>query len=226
MNSAELSSQLRKPTGANGLEIAEALNDSNKSLYELTFEMIAPESGHHLLEIGFGNGKHFPKYFEKEQNLQLTGVDFSKDMCQAARQLNASLIETGKLTIHCDETSSLPFPEAHFDMAIALNVIYFLDPPETHLREIHRVLKPNGLFLIGYRPRHTVEHLDFTKQGFTLYEANELISLLENNGFQIVKEQNQVSSKTSVEGKEVTVKDACLLVKKIAPTQSARSENQ
>ncbi|MEX2347863.1 MAG: class I SAM-dependent methyltransferase [Balneolaceae bacterium] len=215
MDAKELSSQLKKPTGETGLEIARALNDSNRGLYDLAFQLLELKPGQHILEIGFGNGIHFPKYFELQSQLKVHGVDFSRDMCEEARKLNSELINTEKLAVHCAETTSLPFPGNTFDLAVALNVIYFLDPPETHLKEIHRVLKPGGLFLIGYRPRHSVEHMEFTRQNFILYESDELKPLFEHNGFEIIEETVNSYEKLSMDGIRNEIKDACLLVRKI-----------
>lgn len=214
MDSRELSLQLKKPTGEAGREVAKALNDSNRKLYDLSFEMVNLEPKKRILEIGFGNGIHFPQYFEFDSEVSVIGIDFSEDMCDEARILNTDLIDSGKLSIHCADTSSLPFPDASFDLVIAINVIYFLEPPEIHLKEIHRILKAGGSFLIGFRPRHAVEHLEFTKQNFILYEINELRKLLEENGFEVVKEKTNSYLKISVDETELEVKDSCLLTKK------------
>lgn len=214
MDSKELSSQLKKPTGEAGREVAKALNDSNRGLYDLSFEMVDLKPNQQILEIGFGNGTHFPEYFKLEPEISVAGVDFSDDMCQEAKTQNQGLIHSGKLSIHCAETSSLPFPDASFDLVIAINVIYFLDPPEVHLKEIYRILKTGGSFLIGFRPRHAVEHLEFTKQNFILYESDELRKLAEENGFEVKNEQTKSYKKLSVDETELTVKDSCLLARK------------
>lgn len=214
MDSKELSNQLKKPTGDAGREVAKALNDSNRRLYDLSFEMVDLEPNHRILEIGFGNGIHFPKYFKLEPKVTVVGVDFSEDMCREAKTHNTDLIHLGKLSIHCTDTSSLPFPDASFDLVVAINVIYFLDPPELHLKEIHRILKTGGLFLIGFRPRHSVEHLEFTKQNFILYETVELRQLAEENGFEVVKEKTNTYQKVSVDETEFEVKDSCILAQK------------
>lgn len=214
MDSTELSQQLKKPTGETGLEVALALNESNQRLYDLAFEMLDLKPDQNILEIGFGNGKHFSQYFQIEPQLNMTGVDFSADMCEEAKTRNSPFIEEGNLSIHCAETSSLPFKENEFDLITAINVIYFLDPPSPHLREIRRVLKPGGSFLIGYRPRHSIEHLEFTRHNFVLYETNELIDLMESNGFEVSDQQTKSYQKLAVDETQFEVKDACLVVQK------------
>lgn len=214
MDPKELSLQLKKPTGVAGREVAKALNDSNLKLYDLSFEMVNLEAKERIMEIGFGNGIHFPQYFEFDSKVSVTGIDFSEDMCDEARILNTDLIDSGKLSIHCADTSSLPFPDASFDLVMAINVIYFFEPPEVHLKEIYRILKPEGSLLIGFRPRHAVEHLEFTKQNFILYEPDELKKLLEKYSFEVVKEKTNSYQKVSVDETVLEVKDSCLLVKK------------
>ena len=213
MDAKQLSDQLKKPSGEAGLEVAEALNESNQRLYDLAFEIMPAQPEAQIIEIGFGNGKHFADYFRVEPNLKLTGVDFSPDMCREAKNRNQEFINNKQLSVHCCDTSALPFPDHTFDVAVALNVIYFLDPPEVHLKEIKRILKPDGKFLIGYRPRHSVEHLEFTKQNFILYESNELSSLLEENGFTITREEIRTYKKRAMDHTELTICDCCLIAK-------------
>lgn len=216
MNPAELSQQLKKPTGETGLKVALELNKSNRGLYELAFEQLELRDGAKLLEIGFGNGKHFPDYFEMQQDLQIIGVDFSSDMCREAKSLNHELIEADKLSIYCADTTSLPFQDEKFDVTIANNLIYFLDPPEIHLKEIHRSLKPGGRFLIGYRPRHSIEKYEFTQQNFIMYESDELASLLEENGFKLIREESRSYQKEMEDGEIFDVVDHCMTVQKIS----------
>lgn len=214
MDSTELSLQLKKPTGEAGREVAIMLNSTNRELYDFAFEMISPAPGNHILEIGFGNGNHFPEYFDLEPDLKLTGVDFSEDMCEEAEKINPGLIKNGNLTVHCADTTSLPLPDISCDLALALNVIYFMDQPEIHLREIHRVLKPGGLFLIGFRPRHSVEHLEFTRQNFILYEPDELVLMTERCGFNKIREETRFYKKTMPDDEVVELTDCCLMVER------------
>ncbi len=215
MDPIELSLQLKKPTGEAGKEVAKVLNESNHTLYQLAFESINLQKDDKVLEIGFGNGIHFPEYFRLQPRLSVTGVDYSIDMCEEAKANNEDLITSKKLGLYCKDTTDLPFSDKRFDLVVALNVIYFLDPPEVHLKEIHRVLKPGGLFLIGYRPRHSVEHLAFTKQNFILYEPDELTALLEKYNFEKVRADTKSYQKMAMDDTILNITDSCLLVKKV-----------
>lgn len=168
------------------------------------------------MEIGFGNGKHFPYYFEQNPDITVTGVDFSRDMCDAARQNNAVFTKNERLLIHCADSASMPLEDNSFDVAVGLNTIFFWNPPGPHFREIRRVLRPEGRLLIGYRPRSSIEKMPFDKQNFTLYDPEELRNLVESNGFRVVDEQfSTFQVKLDEEDeKKMKITDACVIAEK------------
>lgn len=210
----ELSRQLKKPSGKVGSEVADKLNESNQKLYELGWDMVDTAEAQQLLEIGFGNGRHLSHYFELNPNITVTGVDFSEEMCEEARSFHPNLITNGKLTIHCADAAEMPVPDQSFDMTVGLNIVYFWDPPEPYLHEIARVLKPGGKLLLGYRPRKSVEHLEFTKQNFILYEPEELNSLLSRYDFNVMREQKNIYQKDAADGSSVEITDICVLAER------------
>ena len=63
------------------------------------------------------------------------------------------------------------------------NTLYFWPEPEENIREISRVLKENGRLVLGFRTSEQLQDLTFTKHGFTLYTADEVVKLLEKSGF-------------------------------------------
>lgn len=210
----ELSRQLKKPEGVTGREVANMLNETNQGLYDLAWSMLDLKPDDHLLEIGFGNGKQFPHYFDMQPGLSVTGLDFSESMCEEARASNLGLIEKGFLTILCSDTQHMPLEDEMFDWILGLNVLYFWDSPGSHLNQLFRVLKPGGHLLIGYRPRKTVEHLPFTRQNFTLYEPEELDMLVRDHGFEKVRQEANNYEKTAPDGTLLNITDNCLLVRK------------
>lgn len=210
----ELSRQLKKPTGELGLQVGEKLNESNRKLYELAWQMADFLSAHQVLEIGFGNGKHLSQYVDFNPDITVTGIDFSEEMCEEARDFHTELVKEEKLNIHCADSSAMPVSDQAYDLVIGLNIIYFWDPPTPHLREIARVLKPQGKLLLGYRPRHAVEHLEFTKQNFILYEPDEIEDLLSAHGFTVSNHQQNSYAKQAADGSDVKVTDICLTAEK------------
>jgi SAM-dependent methyltransferase len=73
-----------------------------------------------------------------------------------ARARNRSSIERGRVQIQEGSVSSLPFPDATFDLVTAVETHYYWPDLPTDVREVRRVLKPGGTFMIiaeAYRGR-------------------------------------------------------------------------
>ena len=68
------------------------------------------------------------------------------------------------------------------------------------LNEIHRVLKPNGIFALTFADKSFMEKLPFTSFGFNLYSLKDAEELLQKNKFKILKsvsQTEQIFSKTN-----------------------------
>ena len=157
-----LAKQLRKPTGFFSKKVGNTMNRANGVLYDFALETMGLQAGSEVLEIGFGNGKMFPKLFSKAPGIRVTGLDFSADMVKQARRNNAPLLQSGKLQIHEGASNCTPFPDNSFDKVFCINVLYFWDNPEEHLREVLRVLKPGGRFYPIIRSKESMLTMPFT----------------------------------------------------------------
>lgn len=209
-----MAKQLRKPNGLLANLTGNKMNKANEQLYQLTLNNLNVTDGNSILEIGFGNGKFFPKLYSKAKNLQITGIDISHEMVTEAVKNNAALFESGHMKVKVGNSDSLPFEDNSFDKIFCINVIYFWEMPEVHLKEIYRVLKPGGVFYTGFRPAETMLQLPFTKYGFYLYTENDWKKILLANHF------NQITSTTLAEphlkqpGQQKQLDGICIAAKK------------
>ncbi|PRO65292.1 hypothetical protein C6I21_10860 [Alkalicoccus urumqiensis] len=97
----------------------------------------------HILDIGCGTGEVL---FSMEEGGSKTGVDFAEEMIQAAKSKRASGSESVTF-LHAD-AGNLPFPEASFQTALSINVLFLMPEPEKVLKEAHRVLTAGGEMLL------------------------------------------------------------------------------
>jgi ubiquinone/menaquinone biosynthesis C-methylase UbiE len=153
----------------------------------LAFEKIANSQSLNILEIGFGNGAHFKRYFNTFTNANLTGIDFSETMCKVASDCNQQFILNGKLSILYADAKQIALSANLFDYAIAINTIYFWNNPVEYLAEIKRLLKSTGTLLLGYRPPESMRQMSFTKHGFNAYSSKDIENMLLAAGFNKVK---------------------------------------
>jgi ubiquinone/menaquinone biosynthesis C-methylase UbiE len=97
-------------------------------------EMFLPKYGKGV-EIGIGTGRFSTPFGIK------TGVEPSKAMAEIARSRGIEVYDA--------KAENLPFNDDSFDFAFIVTTICFLDNPLQALKEIRRILHPNGKIVIG-----------------------------------------------------------------------------
>jgi ubiquinone/menaquinone biosynthesis C-methylase UbiE len=209
-----MANQLRHPSGLLATLTGNKMNTANESLYQLVLNSLRVEDNDHLLEIGFGNGKFFQELYAKANNLQITGIDLSHEMVTQAVKNNAELYESGSLKVKVASSEHLPFDDNSFDIIFCINVIYFWEMPEQHLKEIYRVLKPGGMFYTGFRPADTMLQLPFTKYGFTLFSEDDWNRKLSDSNFNYVSSEKLSSQSVKQVGLKMELDGICMIAKK------------
>lgn len=181
----EFAKMLQKPEGEFGIRVAERMNESNASMIQWAIEKIALRDHDKVLEIGFGNGFHIYDLLESESSIRYTGLDFSNTMVEIVKKKYSSQIKSGRASFHLGTSTALPFATEAFDKIFTVNTLYFWDDPSVHLQQIYAALKPEGLFCIAFKSRSFMQHLPVVPYGFTLYNQEEVVTLLKANGFVI-----------------------------------------
>lgn len=112
---------------------------------------ILKENPSTVMDLGTGTGDLAIKLAKRNQYINVTGYDFSQAMLEVAKEkanksslTNVSFIE--------GDAAAMPFENNHFDVvgiSFAFRNITFKNP-NTHLylKEVLRVLKPGGKFII------------------------------------------------------------------------------
>ncbi len=102
--------------------------------------------GPEVLEVGVGTGKNMPFYPE---GVRVTGVDLTPGMLDRAHKRAAIL--NREVTLLLGDAQNLDLPEASFDAVVATFVFCSVSDPVLGLRELGRVVKPDGqIFLLEH----------------------------------------------------------------------------
>jgi ubiquinone/menaquinone biosynthesis C-methylase UbiE len=197
-----IAKQLRKPSGILAGKVGNEMNITNGFLYDFTINTMQLRDNEAILEIGFGNGKFFDKIFSTAKDLKISGLDFSSEMVKLAKENNRSTSNTGKLTLRLGSSDKILFPDNSFDTIFCINVIYFWEQPEVHLKEIYRVLKPGGKFYTTIRTKESLVQMPFAEYGFIIYTQNEWVSMLERNHLHFANAQKTVNEPYTVFNKQ------------------------
>jgi SAM-dependent methyltransferase len=98
-----------------------------------------------ILEIGPGSGYFSVELARRVRGGRLELFDLQPEMLvKARRKLAKEAIENVGYTVG-NASERLPFPDAHFDIAILVTVLREVPAKAACLSEIHRVLRPGGV---------------------------------------------------------------------------------
>jgi len=121
-------------------------------LREMRHELLAGARGR-VVEVGAGTGLNLEHYPEGIEGLTLTEPD--PHMSKRLRDKLAALGRTAEVSVIGAPAEKLPFPDDSFDTVVVTLVLCTVPDPTAALKEISRVLKPDGqlLFLEHVRSR-------------------------------------------------------------------------
>lgn len=120
-----------------------------KKFRRLLVEEINPQDGEKILEFGFGTGRNLLLMKKQNIDIQLIGLDIDPKV----KEIAAYKLAKNNLDIPLDlyNGGAFPYADNHFDKVYSCLVFHQLDT-ETKLnclKEIYRVLKPNGTLIIA-----------------------------------------------------------------------------
>ncbi len=106
------------------------------------------EDGDNVLCVGVGTGNEILRIIEKNSQVSITGVDTSK---RALARAYRKSLRSGKRieTIEMD-ACKLKFNDESFDKVLCIHVMGFLSDDTKATKEIFRVLKSGGQFVVTY----------------------------------------------------------------------------
>jgi SAM-dependent methyltransferase len=102
-----------------------------------------------VLDVGCGGGATLARLADHASAGYVAGIDYSPASVATARRVNATRIRAGRVEIRLGAVSALPFDEAAFDLVTAFETHYYWPDLRGDFREVARVLRPGGTFVLG-----------------------------------------------------------------------------
>ncbi|MEX2207020.1 MAG: class I SAM-dependent methyltransferase [Myxococcota bacterium] len=177
-----ISRQSRQPSGWLGEIVARGMAFETARENRVAVERLAVRADESVLEVGCGHGRTLAGIAQTASGF-VAGVDPSEVMVRLARRRLRRWIAVGQAEVTLGTGSSLPYPDARFDAALAVHVLAFWTDAVAELREIRRVLRPGGRVLLGYRPRDATTLAALPATVYTLRSVDETQRLLAEAGF-------------------------------------------
>ncbi|WP_407454105.1 class I SAM-dependent methyltransferase [Methanobrevibacter sp.] len=176
----------RNPQGELGDKLIDKMNINHEGLAKWSLSHLEILKEDIILDIGCGGGVNIKRFLKMTEN-KVYGIDYSELAVERSAKLNQSSIDVGRCEIIQCSVSDMPFKDNSFDIITAFETVYFWPDFVNDLKEVLRVLKPDGIIFIANealpkeddnRQKELIELLDMN-----IYSKDELIESLRNAGF-------------------------------------------
>lgn len=166
------------------------------SHWGLSFFRVAKEA--HILEIGCGGGRNLRRLARLAPKGHVIGVDYASLSVRRANLANLFNLLRGKVAVMEASVEALPFREGLFDAACAFETIYYWPHLVDNFKEVRRVLKPTGQFLIVNEDRLDPEKPDAFDAIKALlpirYDTDDtIVAALKEAGFEQIEVHNHAN---------------------------------
>jgi len=186
--------QCRKPRGWLGRFVLWNMNSRHSRVTDWGLANAAIKKHFTILDVGCGGGRTLSKLVAAATEGKVYGVDYSEESVAASKRTNARSIEQGRVEVRLGSVSELPFADSRFDLITAVETHFWWPDLPRDLREVFRVLKPGGTFLIiaeVYKGANTAMaklcEKNAPRAGMTLLNPDEHREVLANAGFSEVQ---------------------------------------
>ncbi|MCB2299698.1 class I SAM-dependent methyltransferase [Clostridium tagluense] len=180
--------QCKKPAGVLGKVIAEGMNIGHFELTSWGLEKINIKNKDVILDIGCGGGRTINRMASIATEGKIFGIDYSLDCVKWSKDYNTQFVKTNRVEILHASVEKIPFENNKFDIISAVETIYFWPNIIESFKEVKRILKPSGKFIIiceMYSSENFKERNDklIALSDMKIHNPKELRELLEKAGF-------------------------------------------
>lgn len=140
--------QARKPTKWIGRAFLRAMNESHSSMTDWGLTHVGIKNDFTILDVGCGGGKTVEKLAAAATDGMVFGIDYAEGSVAASQARNRQLIKASRVAIQKASVSELPFPDNKFDLVTAVETQYYWPNLLEDMRQILRVLKPDGRLIV------------------------------------------------------------------------------
>ena len=145
---AEKIDQCMKPHGDEGIQTIENMNENHKEISEFAFSLVNVNNDDEILDIGCGGGVNIEKFL-KLTSKNVDGLDYSEVSVGESIKRNKSAVESGRCKVIQADVSDMPIEDESYDLVSAFETIYFWPEIGETFKEVYRIIRPGGQFLIG-----------------------------------------------------------------------------
>lgn len=170
------------PEGRMGRAMLWFMNCCHAPLTNWGLDLIGIQNNWTMLDIGCGGGATLKRLLKRSKHAQVYGIDISEESVAKARKVNVHLL--GHQVFVCQGSAEkLPYEDGKFDLVTAVETVYFWPNLPECVKEVRRVIKPGGQFVVMVEVVTMNSKWLKVVEGMTAYPPEQLKQFLDDAGF-------------------------------------------
>ena len=175
--------QSQKPSGLIGRVITKIWSFYFKKLSLWAIKQTTISDNYRILEIGYGGGSTIKNLLALNKNLEIHGIDISKESYRTAQRVHSDSIRKGSVQLKIGNVENMPYQNNYFDRIVAIQTHIFWKDIEKSFQEVYRVMSSNSTLIIASEKEKIHYHMTDYRT------SHEFSQLLTSIGFSKIEEK-------------------------------------
>lgn len=175
--------QSQKPSGLIGRVITKIWSFYFKKLSLWAIKQTSISDNYRILEIGYGGGSTIKNLLALNKNLEIHGIDISKESYRTAQRVHSDSIRKGSVQLKIGNVENMPYQNNYFDRIFAIQTHIFWKDIKKSFQEVYRVLSSNSTLIIASEKEKIHYHMTDYRT------SHEFSQLLTSIGFSKIEEK-------------------------------------
>lgn len=175
--------QSQKPSGLIGRVITKIWSFYFKKLSLWAIKQTTISDNYRILEIGYGGGSTIKNLLALNKNLEIQGIDISKESYRTAQRVHSDSIRKGSVQLKIGNVENMPYQNNYFDRIFAIQTHIFWKDIKKSFQEVYRVMSSNSTLIIASEKEKIHYHMTDYRT------SHEFSQLLTSIGFSKIEEK-------------------------------------
>ena len=175
--------QSQKPSGLIGRVITKIWSFYFKKLSLWAIKQTTISDNYRILEIGYGGGSTIKSLLALNKNLEIHGIDISKESYRTAQRVHSDSIRKGSVQLKIGNVENMPYQNNYFDRIFAIQTNIFWKDIKKSFQEVYRVMSSNSTLIIASEKEKIHYHMTDYRT------SHEFSQLLTSIGFSKIEEK-------------------------------------
>ncbi len=123
-----------------------------------------------VLEVGVGSGIFVEHLLTQSE--RVAGIDIHESYTGVEAMLRQSGVDLSRVELKQGSIFEIPYPDNEFDAVVCISVLEHFEDPRPALTEMRRVVKPGGIFALGFPARNQVTNALFGALGYRSHDIH------------------------------------------------------